>query len=313
MQLGALIFEEHAFAAFAPALTMAAQTLVPDAGARLAQFPSSQVPATPASQVIPEAVALISERDWKLLMDVGPLGYTSIAAHGHADALSLLLAIGNEYLMVDAGTYSYHSHPEWRNYFRGTSAHNTACIDGQNQSVIAGPFLWSSRAQVRLLEHHEDEYMTRISAEHDGYRRLADPVVHRRTVTLDKAQQELVVEDRFQCAAEHQVELFWHFSEKAQVTQISPSTAAVEFRSRRLHLELSGVPLATSVIRGSTAPILGWRSPAFSRKLPSPTVRATGRIEGTSRIVTRISLATSLLPLAQEITDDHAAALFAQV
>jgi hypothetical protein len=312
MQLGALVFDDRSFAAFAPGLTKAAQALVPDAGARLARFPRSQVPAAPSSQVIPEAVALISDRDWKLLMDVGPLGYTSIAAHGHADALSLLLAIGDEYLMVDAGTYAYHSHPEWRNYFRGTSAHNTACIDGQNQSVIAGRFLWSSRAPVRLLEHHEDEHRTRISAEHDGYCRLTDPVVHRRTVALDKLQQDLVVEDCFVCAAEHQVELFWHFSEKAHVSQISPSTIAVDFCNQRFHLESSGLPLAISVVRGSAAPILGWRSPAFSRKLASPTVRAAGRIHGTSRIVTRISLPTSLLPAAQELMGDLTVALSAQ-
>lgn len=309
MQLGALVFDEPSFAAFAPALTIAAQALVPDAAARLARLRPPQVSALCASIVIPEAVAVISDRDWKLLMDVGPLGYTSIAAHGHADALSLLLAIGDEYLMVDAGTYAYHSHPEWRSYFRGTSAHNTACIDSQNQSVIAGRFLWSSRAHVRLLEHREDECRTRISAEHDGYRRLADPLVHRRTVTLDKVQQELVVEDRFLCASKHQVELFWHFSEKAQVTRVAPSEAAVEFRGRRLHLEMSGIPLAISVIHGSTAPIQGWRSPAFGRKLPSPTLRAAGHINGTSRIVTRIALAAHLLPLAPDSTSDRALAL----
>src|SRR5207249_554757 len=53
-----------------------------------------------------------------LLLDHGPLGYLSIAAHGHADCLSLALHFGGQPVLVDPGTYVYHEQPEWRNYFR---------------------------------------------------------------------------------------------------------------------------------------------------------------------------------------------------
>ena len=86
------------------------------------------------------------------LADAGELGYLSIAAHGHADALSFTLAVGDEQLLVDPGTYTYHLDPEARAYFRGTRAHNTITLDGQDQSVAAGPFLWTHRARAAMQE-----------------------------------------------------------------------------------------------------------------------------------------------------------------
>ncbi len=80
----------------------------------------------------------------RLLVDSGPLGYLSIAAHGHADALSFVLSIGDREILVDPGTYAYHTEPSWRRYFRSTLAHNTVGIDGEDQSVQAGNFMWTA-------------------------------------------------------------------------------------------------------------------------------------------------------------------------
>ena len=78
------------------------------------------------------------------VMDAGPLGYLSIAAHGHADCLAFTLAVAGRAILIDPGTYCYHSEPEWRDYFRGTAAHNTVRVDGCDQSEIGGAFMWLS-------------------------------------------------------------------------------------------------------------------------------------------------------------------------
>lgn len=96
-----------------------------------------------------------------LAFDHAPLGFLSIAAHGHADALALWLHIGADPVLVDAGTYLYHTHNGARDRFRGTLAHNTLCLDGRDQSQIAGPFNWSNHAKARLRGNWV--------AEHDGY------------------------------------------------------------------------------------------------------------------------------------------------
>ena len=57
--------------------------------------------------------------------DAGPHGFLSIAAHAHADALSIEVRHDGVDVLADPGTYCYHGEPEWRSYFRSTSAHNT--------------------------------------------------------------------------------------------------------------------------------------------------------------------------------------------
>ena len=78
--------------------------------------------------------------------DGGPHGFLSIAAHAHADALSVEVRYGGVDILADPGTYCYHGDPAWRSYFRSTIAHNTLEIDGRNQSVEGGPFLWLRHA-----------------------------------------------------------------------------------------------------------------------------------------------------------------------
>ncbi len=66
--------------------------------------------------------------------DGGPHGFLSIAAHAHADALSVEVRYGGVEILADPGTYCYHGEPEWRSYFRSTIAHNTVELGGQSQS-----------------------------------------------------------------------------------------------------------------------------------------------------------------------------------
>ena len=93
-----------------------------------------------------------SEQEVRLIVDAGPLGYTNIAAHGHADALSFTLSIAGLEFLVDPGTYAYHTQKKWRDYFRGTSAHNTVRVDKQDQSVGGGNFMWLEKAVAECEE-----------------------------------------------------------------------------------------------------------------------------------------------------------------
>jgi hypothetical protein len=44
--------------------------------------------------------------------DAAPLGFLSIAAHGHADALSFILHVDGSPILVDPGMFTYHTHKE---------------------------------------------------------------------------------------------------------------------------------------------------------------------------------------------------------
>ena len=118
-----------------------------------------------------------------LAMDHGPLGFLAIAAHGHADALSVWLRWGTEPILTDAGTYLYHAGGDERDRFRGTSAHNTLMVERTDQSRISGPFNWSRHAQSRLLRSGSTE----VVAQHDGYLRRYG-LIHRRALVFEPAR-----------------------------------------------------------------------------------------------------------------------------
>jgi uncharacterized heparinase superfamily protein len=124
-------------------------------------------------------------RDALAVLDHGPLGYLAIAAHGHADALSLTLHLDGQPVLVDAGTYLYHAGGAMRDRLRGTAVHNTLCVDGVNQSQIASAFNWRRKAQSRLVSADEgrDESQC-VTAQHDGYRH-AYGLMCERTVCVD--------------------------------------------------------------------------------------------------------------------------------
>jgi hypothetical protein len=123
------------------------------------------------------------------MFDHGPLGFGPIAAHGHADALAIWLHWGDEPILIDAGTYLYHSGAKERDLFRGTRMHNTLSVEDADQSVIAGPFNWSRHARTSVVARTP----TSITAEHDGYVRRFG-VIHRRSLSFDG--NNLVIEDR---------------------------------------------------------------------------------------------------------------------
>jgi hypothetical protein len=228
-------------------------------------------------------------REVRVVADAGRLGYLSIAAHGHADALSFTLSAGGVELLIDPGTFAYHTQKEWRDYFRGTSAHNTVRVDRQDQSVGAGNFLWLSHAPVRVLEFVADPHLDRLVAEHDGYRRLADPVTHRRELLLDHTTSTLTVIDELFGRASHEVEMFWHFAEGCEVTLDGASA-----RVRRANIELTmQLPqsMRYELVRGREAAPLGWISQRFDQRSPSPTLLVQGAIRGNARMLTRIELA----------------------
>ena len=89
------------------------------------------------------------ERGLLVTFDHGPLGLGSVAAHAHADALSLTVFRGADGIVLDPGTFAYHEEPQARDRFRGTPAHSTLHFGGRSQSRMMGPFLWGAKARVR--------------------------------------------------------------------------------------------------------------------------------------------------------------------
>ncbi|KUM70439.1 heparinase II/III family protein [Streptomyces griseorubiginosus] len=211
--------------------------------------------------------------------DGGPHGFLSIAAHAHADALSVEVRHDGVDVLADPGTYCYHGQPEWRQYFRSTLGHNTLQLDGADQSVSGGPFLWTRHAQSRVLSAEG----ARWSAEHDGYQGS----VHRRQVELAADEQELRIVDEVD-GPRREARLAFHLG-PAITAELAGNQARLtwtrdgEDRSAVLDLPAQ---LSWQAHRGETEPPLGWYSEGFGRKEPATTLIGTGTTDGTEGFTT---------------------------
>jgi hypothetical protein len=206
------------------------------------------------------------ERDEiKGMVDCGPLGYLGIAAHAHADALALTLSVGGEECLVDPGTYSYWQEHKWRDYFRGTSAHNTVRIDGVDQSVSGGRFMWLKKARAAIERMPQSPHEFDFRGSHDGYERLPDPVRHMRSVRFDAASSTLTVRDEIAAKKPHQVELFWHF---APALSVRLDSSGLHVRGKRfaLQMHVHGADLKLELVRANENPPLGWYSRSYESK-----------------------------------------------
>lgn len=210
----------------------------------------------------------------KGLVDCGALGYLGIAAHGHADALALTLSIAGEECLVDSGTYSYWSDLRWREYFRGTSAHNTVQIDGVSQSVSGGRFMWTHKAQVHIDKLPTSLGQFEFSGHHDGYMRLDDPVRHVRTVRYDDAETRLVVHDVVAGKVEHTVEQFWHFAPQLEF-EVVGNLVQIKGQRFKAVMEFLGSDLQLQHFFGDTDLPLGWISRTYDDKQATHTLRVS--------------------------------------
>jgi hypothetical protein len=227
-------------------------------------------------------------REVRVVVDAAPLGYLAIAAHGHADALALTLSAAGCPLLIDPGTYCYHTQKRWRDYFRGTAAHNTVRVDGADQSLSGGNFLWIHHARTHSLLADLSGSVQRVVAEHDGYERLADPVIHRREILYDATSRCLSVTDYLQCAGKHHVDVLWHFAPDCALSLegevVTAARAAARLRLRwPKHLR-------GEVVRGQVQPCMGWFSAHYDEKTPSPTLVLSGEIAGSWQATTEMQI-----------------------
>jgi hypothetical protein len=114
-----------------------------------------------------------------LVFDHGPLGYLALAAHGHADALSIWMSVDGKPVFIDPGTWLYHSGEARRATLRSSCSHNTLSLRGISQSEPSAAFSWSSKANATGGRGNYVEGSWSMRGEQDGYKGRRG-IVHRR-------------------------------------------------------------------------------------------------------------------------------------
>lgn len=208
----------------------------------------------------------------RLLLDVGPFGYPPAPGHGHADCLNLLLEVAGQPLLVDAGTGSYADH-RWRSYWRGTAAHNTVVVAGQDQTQVADLFASGRPARPRLETLIAGDLLRLAVASHDGYHRLRPPVRHRRLL-LELPEANYLVLDLLHGQGNQFLGLYWHFSPATELQLQGNAWRCRTSTGHTLYLSYAAWPGDSSLalIRGRPAPPQGWLAGPDGRPQATPTL-----------------------------------------
>lgn len=208
-----------------------------------------------------------------LRFDCGPLGMPPMCAHGHADMLSFALNIGTSEVLIDPGTYQYHSrYARERDYFRGTSAHNTVSFRGKDQAQSGGRMIWLSTPANETISVSQNMGVLEASGAYSSHTAEYGKTAHRRTIKQSKGINEIVVSDRLNVDSEACCYAFLHFHPEVSLVSLSDCILRMEIADLEVAIEYSGFDEA-QLIKGSFEPFLGWCSPEFDRILPSYTLR----------------------------------------
>jgi uncharacterized heparinase superfamily protein len=220
--LGAAVFHERAFKdgdSFPEELLW----VLGESGVR--DFAALPVGAQPRSQEFPDAgTYVLRDNDLYLLFNASGSGLRGRGSHGHNDALGVEISACGTAFVVDPGSYVYSADLHERHLFRSTAYHSTVEIDGVEQNTIdeETPFVIGDEAHPRVIEWQAGEETDAVVAEHDGYRRLTEPVTHRRAVNFGKLDRRWLIEDSFTGEGEHEFSFRFHFA-PGLITTVRPN------------------------------------------------------------------------------------------
>jgi hypothetical protein len=213
-----------------------------------------------------------------MVVDAGPQG-VGRSGHGHADALSLALTMDGHRWLVDSGSNVYVSKDAAdRDAFRGTGAHNTLRVDDADQAVADEPFSWTHIPEPQTENWIVGKSFTYFVGSHNGYARLADPVVHRRHV-LKIAGGLWLVRDVAGGRREHELEIRWHFAPNLEVRSVG--AGGVEVSRVGAPSDAPGLRLIVpqeTVWQNATDVTTTLLSPAYGALQSSPLVRSHARL-----------------------------------
>lgn len=213
--------------------------------------------------------------DAVVLADLARIGPDYLPGHAHADSLSFEMSLFGRRLIVNSGTSEYGTGPE-RLRQRGTAAHSTVTVAGQDSSEVWSGFRVGRRA--RPVDVAVGDSGERVSARggHDGYRHLARGARHVREWQLDPAR--LIIRDTVTPGLDAEARFHLHPDVAIEQTgplqgrmtlndgrQVSWSAQGAEVRidpgswHPEFGISLPGRCLVVTLADGSSALELDWR------------------------------------------------------
>lgn len=193
----------------------------------------------------------------QLIFDIGPFR----TLHSHLDALSFSLYGDGLNLLPDSGLYTYDD-GLYKNYFRGTYAHNTVVVDGKDQkdgTAAAGNFQQGNGYSYQSAEHE-----------------LYDGVKHERAITLIGKNLVLIVDNLYSQSA-HTYEQLFHFfpGAKLQTNDLVVEGVGNSENQSISIWQLASEGIAVNTYLNENNPIRGVCSVEYGKLIPCYTISYT--------------------------------------
>ncbi len=174
-----------------------------------------------------------------IFIDAGEIGLRGRGGHGHNDTLSFELWHHVPFV-VDSGTFTYSADANMRRRLQGTASHNTVMVN--DREIVDWTDLWSIKKDTtnpKVLNWSTDSGADILEAEHFGYQRLADPVVHRRKFIFDKTTSELLVTDTLTGRHAHTLSIRLHFHPAVSIEREGKNSYLVSNGGHRIRIAIS--------------------------------------------------------------------------
>ena len=144
------------------------------------------------------------------ICDIGEVGMKGRGGHGHNDLLSFELFLSGRPVVVDPGCSGYTADLARKVWYRGTAAHATVRLFGQEIARITGHWTIADDAVPLDVRIEERPGGVLVGAGHRGYARCAAGTHVSRLFDVDALEQRVEITDEIRLAADG-VRADWSF------------------------------------------------------------------------------------------------------
>ena len=212
LAIGAVLFNRADFKAVAGEWGEEAHSILGEEGEKKFKSIITDKKQLPSKHFKDCGMIIMKNKNVQITVDAGGNGQDGNGGHCHNDALAFQFHANGEDFIVDPGTGLYTPKPATRNQFRSTKAHSTVMIDGEEINRFMPWTLFSMKEDCHptVLNWQTSAESDQLKAEHNGYSRLNDPVIHNRAFQFNKKENTLHIQDTFSGSGHHQLE--WNFT-----------------------------------------------------------------------------------------------------
>lgn len=233
-----------------------------------------------------------------MIVDCIPADPKAPTGHKHNSRLSFDLFYNNRSFIIDPGTYVYTADKDMRNLFRSTRYHNTVVVDGEEQNKFGDRelFRMGLDATVYVNRWMVNDKFDLLDAEHNGYTRLKEPIVHRRQIFFNKEKEYWIIKDIFTGEGSHQFDLYLHLAPMKLKTTGKRTIETDNSDGTNISiilLEENGIKMEI---------LDGWVSFGYGHKINAPILKYSKRASVPTSIT--IAITTRMTPPEKDILKD---------